>query len=591
MNLQEMFMKGIIGTDALYMCHYHQLFTASDIMEHYITHGDFSEFRGCHSHANLELVAFCQTQISVTSSPVISEFDMQEIRGYKPTMEFVSIQPRNAIQKERIHKLTQVALSEFEEQQLNHAIKERFATLSVRAQNAFANALGQTVTYENIRLHIFFNPDFDFYKIRNVGTKTVPELEGFVEWVYNTVIRFNPEDYYEPMDKNDALEGLNYFDKLDVVLMDQCIGSTELRQSIARTLNLFQSDSDYYADALTDILPLSKERIRQLRFSLNSRIALQIMATHSVEEDFLNEYGLDISGDTVIISDEFRDRVNSRHGKDYTTRLVSLMMGSYLSSSHRFPGDYKDILSKRSSKMLVRYEWKTIPWIHEDLLNAFFLDNMMTELSRVHATHRDADTIFSAIPYFQQDVLLENPDLIVRVRQMLSAILSLELGLTLQEDFMIILPPNKRMHHWRYVQAALEDIGTAASAEEIVTRIEMLYPDYPLTEHQVSTAINCNRDKFVNHYRSALFMLPHFEEAQNVVSIPIRDMAYEYLCEQEVPISLEDLLAYLVAFYPSTNKESVRNNLYEDKQNRFVFFPGACIGVKEKHEHLMSVLR
>ena len=86
-------------------------------------------------------------------------------------------------------------------------------------------------------------------------------------------------------------------------------------------------------------------------------------------------------------------------------------------------------------------------------------------------------------------------------------------------------------------------------------------------------------------------MLPHFEEAQSIVNMSIRDMAYEYLCQQEAPISVDSLLAYLIAFYPSTSKESVRNNLYEDKQDRFLFFPGAFIGVKEKHEHLSSVSR
>jgi hypothetical protein len=376
-----------------------------------------------------------------------------------------------------------------------------------------------------------------------------------------------------------------------VVLNDNCIGSKELHKHIARSLNLFQADAGFYADALSDMVPLSRERIRQLRYSLTKRISLQIIATKPGEVDFLNDYGFDVSRDTIVVSDEFKDRVNSRHGRDYTTRLVSLMMGSLLASTHRFPGDYMDILSKRPNKLLVRYQWKMTPWIHEDLLHAFSLDSMMTELAQVQSIHRDASTDFSVLSYFQHGVLPEDAVLLTRVRKMLAEILTLELGLTLQDDFTVTLPPNKRMHHWRYVETALEDIGTAAAADEIVERIALLYPDYPLTVQQVQVAINTNRDKFVNRYRSGFFMLPHFEEAQQQVCSTIRGMAYEYLCQQEQPISMDDLMVYLLPFYPATNKESVRNNLYDDKQDRFIFFPGASVGVKEKHEHLMSVLR
>jgi hypothetical protein len=604
MNLQEMFMRGIIGTDALYMCHYYELLTESKIMEHYLMYGTFADFRGCHVHANEELLAFCKKQNNMSEEAdedlpyqveCLTPASPTDVIIYgldsTPSVNLISLHPKNIIQQERIHKLSQLIISEYEEERLNYAIKGCLASLSVRAQNAFSNALGHSVTYANILQHIFLNPDFDFHKIRNVGSKTIPELEAFVEWVYNAAINHNPMDHYEPINQKDILENLSYFDKLEVVLNDHCIGSTELRQNIAKSLNIFQCDADYPADTLTELFPYSKERIRQLRLSLNNRIVQQIIATRSVQVDFLSEYGLDISDDVVIITDDFKDLVNTRHNKDYTTRLISLMIGSYISSTHRFPGDYMDILTKRTQRMLVRYEWKSIPWIHEDLLNVFSLDSVMTELAKILATQRDSETVFSAHAYFKQNDVFGNPQLLARVRSMLTKILSAELGLSLQEDFTIILSPNKRMQHWRYVEAALQDLGTATSVEDIVARIALLWPNYPLTEHQVQVAISSNRDKFVNRYRSGLFMLPHFEEAQTVVNMSIRDMAYEYLCQQDAPISVDALLAYLIEFYPTTSKESVRNNLYEDKQDRFVFFPGACIGVKEKHEHLLSVLR
>lgn len=585
MQLEEMYLKGLLGTDSVYLCHYFHLFTGSDIAHYYSIHGDFMGLRGCHPHSNTELIDLSKKVISGSPAfaPFFSGTTGNSGEGERFSPAEMSFQPSSrpvydvmAMHEWIHHKLTRRQLLH-----INNKIVRQFGALSVRAQNALRNYLDNEIDIGAIWSDIFANEDFNPAQIRNAGAKTIPEIESFKDWIYNLVMS---QPSYESVTfdiPESVVDCPSLFHKLEYMMKHKCIGDDPKRQKLAQTLYLYQSDAALASADLAAEFKRTNERVRQLRIAMAKRIVYQLYATHTPEEDF-SVHGIDVNKDLVLISEDSLKSINATAERDFTIQLATLMLGVQLYATHQFPGDFIDAFIKRSNQTISRFTWKHIPLVNSVLVEAFRMNDFMQEINRLLHEKRDEDAYVAVADFYTRPEVQDDAVMCLRIRQVLIQVLNMEFSLQLSENNIVVVPATKRKSQWDMVEAAMEDIGKGCTVSEIQSRIQDLFPQDAMTEGQVKVVLNTNKPQIVTRIRSGIYFLSHWPEAASVDVRSIRDIAFDFLQEKKCPVSIHEVLDYLLPFYPSTSRESVRNNLYGDSDGRFVFYPNAYVGLRSE---------
>lgn len=133
-----------------------------------------------------------------------------------------------------------------------------------------------------------------------------------------------------------------------------------------------------------------------------------------------------------------------------------------------------------------------------------------------------------------------------------------------------------------YIVDALTKLGDLAHLEQIIDKLEELYPDLEWNESSVRGTMLREKDQFICIGRTSTFGLRVWEEErENLRGGSIRGMVELYLDGEAQPKHISELLNY-VNQYRDTTENSLLTNLDADEHARFRIFPGEFIGLTEK---------
>ena len=151
----------------------------------------------------------------------------------------------------------------------------------------------------------------------------------------------------------------------------------------------------------------------------------------------------------------------------------------------------------------------------------------------------------------------------------------------LYEDFVTdtihILP--KKYDVAAIVYTIVSEAETPLTLQDIIRLASKQFPLYPFQEDVVKIALR--EDTRIQYIRRGALQTQYLLASRNTPT-SIRDAVVKVLSNSNDPVLLDDIVSYVLAFFPTSSKNSIRTSILSDGQNRFVQYEGGRYGLSSR---------
>ena len=147
----------------------------------------------------------------------------------------------------------------------------------------------------------------------------------------------------------------------------------------------------------------------------------------------------------------------------------------------------------------------------------------------------------------------------------------------LEKDTLHILP--KKYDVAAIVFTIVSEASAPLTIPDIIRIASEQYPLYPFQEDEVRIALR--EDTRIQYIRRGAQQTQYLLASRNAPT-SIRDAVVKVLSNSDTPVPLDDIVSYVLAFFPTSSKNSIRTSLLSDGQNRFVQFDGGKYGLSSR---------
>lgn len=576
--IEELADKHPISVRAYGICMQNGLITLNRLVHYYHVHKTFKELRGCGDKVEQELISLITNYRPVEHDP--QKEVVAEIQAILPSYK---------------------DLTPFKKSTLNHHIDYLLSTLSVRALNSLNQQFGNSPTKTLLDKAIETN--FDFRNIRNVGEKTVQELNSLRDKIkaFITTLRQLPDtdlskEYTKLILKNTFPELSETFEQEIQGVFDEsgkiklfALINKLLSEGVAFNINeqkIFEVT--YYSDAKSNKtleqvateLQLTKERVRQLKNNLEDEIESYFSFIQNLNASDICNYEISNSSSLIVIDEEMVNSINSNENVQFTTVFYSIILGILLRNTHSVLGDDEVIHGKRKTKRGRKF--RKCYLIEKTVFEIFNFEKFLED---VYLKLNDRITESYSI-YFEGYILefFSSQSLkdISRTKDICEQVLFLELDLIVDSNGFLHFERNTKKRSYEYVFEILEQSNRLMTAEEISEEINKKYPELEITEQNVRSCLR-EKELFIFIGRTSTYGLKKWEQEQeNLKGGTIRDIVEEYLEMEDDPKHIAEIMTYVLK-YRDTNEKNVLSNIKLEENQRFIFYEGGFIGIKGKN--------
>ncbi|MBS1735135.1 MAG: hypothetical protein JST21_08160 [Bacteroidetes bacterium] len=490
----------------------------------------------------------------------------------------------------------------FKRAALNRHIEYLISNLKIRARNGITQFFGETFTAREI-IETIYSYSFDFQDIKNIGSKTVSELNNFKADISSFIetLRFIEDDHLSreyaklivkttfsnlPINFNEQFE--NVFDNTGKIRLFKLIhflieNGHILKQKEKQLFYfLYTENCNKSLEQIAIELDLGKERLRQIKVNFESETQDYFRFILSFNLQDLVSYS--IPSDNVhfkIIDKDFSQKINVAEDVKFNVLFYSIIFGVFLSNSHSVLGDDENISGKGNYSNTIRY--KNCYLIETNIFTSFNFEafvndiniNLSNRITETYALHFEGYLLQFAIP--------EGKQYLSSIKEICEAIIYNEFDLVVNNDGYIVFERNVRKTLPEYTYEILEDLGEMTKVEDIVKAINKKYPELDTNEQSIRATLQREKDLYIYIGRTSTYGLKKWElENKTLKGGTIRDIAEEYLEKYDKPQHTYDIVNY-VKQYRNTSGTSIFRNIQAEDKNRFVFFEGGYIGLKSKN--------
>jgi hypothetical protein len=537
--------------------------TLRDLHEFIVKHGDFKTVRNCGNKTNLELLEFHKTFYT-------DAFEEQE-------------------GEETINKESVISDQSFE-----YLIEGEFEKLSVRAKNAILNFTGQELPNKEFVKENFIDRGFKASKLRNVGSKTVDEIDNFVKRCVDIYFKSDNNEVIEmelaTLQLNDIV-GFEvkeefYLEKFIVKqfpllafcskYFNEILGLDSLEGYVLQ--NHFQMlDRTYTLDELGKKFNLTRERVRQKREKtfekavvIFSRLSPLILNT---------DYENLIMGKTFIkIPDDIENENLQNEIEEVGMIFAAFLLGLiFKETMHSISPNDK---LERPDKIQLYDRYKSFKrirgsyLINNTIIGKTVMIGVLNEIFQNICIRQEEDQLYDL-------KILANSNFKPELGYVLSEVIENEFELKVCGG-QYTVKRTSVLRVFEYAKDALEKIGKPAHVNQIMSQIIKDHPDFDI-ETSLSSAMGHQKNIFIFFGRSSTFGLKIWEEKyQNVKGGTIRDIVEEFLNQYDEPCHTSAITEY-VNKYRKTEEHSIVNNLKMSGEKRFIFLKYGYVGLVGKN--------
>lgn len=575
MTLGELRNRENLSVRSFNICRYNKLKTLSDILAYYNKHKSFENLRNCGRRSNEELISLCKKHQSTIVNSTSEQTNKDPLEEILPT-------------------LTRVQRSV-----INSFIAVNTEGLSVRSRNAISLYLNNNLKIKHFAEKILCSESFNVNNIKNVGKKSIPELEVHFSIIKDFIFEVNQTKDEERLISlknkfliqrtfnitripNEILETESIFLLTDFLINSYLFFDKIQTIILQKALNLYNNQKESTLGEIAELVDLSRERVRQIRKFCLGKLFEKLLFFSNFNEDLFQKYNIDTESEFIEINQDILKRINNSNNTHFSKGFITYILSVYLKDSFAIVGNYEDVLQHQYSKARKRHNWRNLYLVDKELISEVDFTSFADDISERLNDRIEESYSFQLKSYLSGFLINKNIDILSRLCPIAEKIINDEFDLYLDLDDNLVFKRNTPKQAFEYSYEALEELAKPSKVEEITKKIIELYPNYKTDKEKVRASMK-RKDGFVPVGRKSVFALKKWEkELENFKGGTIRDIVEEYLEQFLSPVHISEITEYVLKYRPRSNQYSILQNLKLDTSGIFSFFKNSHIGLSSK---------
>ncbi len=318
---------------------------------------------------------------------------------------------------------------------------------------------------------------------------------------------------------------------------------------------------------------LTRERVRQMMILRDRWILGNIALVEDLPEVRAHYAELCTEAGWLLIPPDLAMGFNQREGTEWSPRFFGYL--AQVLNGHRIKlARWESLFDRRADSRRLDHLHPLL--VADQLAGPLHMATQQALVLFNRKRGREEEVSLSALPH--QDGL--GPE--EQIMDILRKILPLRFpGSRVIQDAWVI-PPNARLKQEEILEEVLAMLNEPSHASRIAEEWNTRYPDHPINVEGIRSVAVRNKDKFFSVGRTSTYGLRQWEAERPVKGGTIRDLVEDLLNRREGPIHLSDALDEVLKYRPSTNLNSMRQNLKLEESGRFQFMKDGYIGLAGK---------
>ena len=574
----EIFSRGQMSVRSYNVCKKYCLNTIESLVRYYQANETFKDLDNCGEKSNKELIRICE---GYSDSPIKDN-------------------PENTFEEEKARIQNAVSnLNRTQRQVINSFITLNIKSLSARSKNAVISVLQNDARVTSFYKNIFCNREFSVKVIKNVGIKSIPEIEVFIQIVKDCLFEvYETKDRHELLSlKNDFLIqkafGIQQIPKevtnsdsifriANFLILQKAFFDKSQNEVFIKTLNVFQNSPYLTLDEVGEMLSLTRERVRQIRNRCHDEILDKLSFVENFDDDLYQKYSIDINHNFIVISDEVLDNVNLDNKTNFSKQFATLIIYSYCPDRFLIVGNTEDTLIRKNFTARGRHNWRNIYLVKKEISYFFNFEGLIEDIHTRLQQKIDETYAFTFKSYLSNFLKTDDYSLINDVIQFSELLVYNEFNIIIDLDDNIIFKRTTIKSTYEYAYEALKSLGKPSKVSLILARVNEMYPELKTDENSIRSSMK-RAQGFVPIGRRSVYGLEIWEkEFDNFKGGTIREIAQEYLEKHDVPKHIGEVTKYILQYRPKSNQTSILQNLKLETTGAFCFFKNSHVGLSQK---------
>ena len=577
MTIDEIYKKEEISVRSFHVCKYNELHSVSDLKKYYYKNKSFENLRNCGRKSNEELIDICN-----------------KYHGEYLEQQDVEIKNENPL-KNILLNLTRV-----QREVVNSFIFVNTNSLTVRSKNAISLHLKNNLKVKNFAEKIILSENFDVKNIKNIGAKCIPELEVYISIIKDFIFEVSQtkdekylielknkflihRTFSIPLIPSEILESESIFSLTNFLLDQNAFFDKNQTFIFKKAFKLYHHQDEMTLDDISNIVDLSRERVRQIRKICLDELFDKLMFIQNFNDDLFQKYGLDIASNYIEINMDVIEKINTSNNTHLSREFITYILSAYLDNKFSLIGNYEDVLQPSYFNSRNRHNWCNFYLIKKEIALEIDFNALANDID-----NRINDRIIETYSFNFKSYLSKfltnnnNIDFLDLLFPICEKIVNDEFQLYLDLDENLNFKRNTSRQAHEYAYEALEQLGKPSKVKEIFEKVIELHPHYETEEAKIRVAMK-RKDGFVPIGRKSVFGLKKWEnELENFKGGTIRDIVEEFLMQFSEPKHISDITEHVLKYRPKSNQYSILQNLKLDESGSYVFFKGSHIGLTFK---------
>lgn len=585
MTIEELYKKNKINVRLYNICTRNKFESIDDLKRYYLEHTTFINLRNCGRKSNEELVELC----------IKYEGDFYEIKTIEVKDESSLIKEENPL-KSIVSRLTLV-----QREVINNFIYVNSNYLTVRSKNGILHYLNGNLKIKNFAEKILFDEYFDAKDIKNVGQKSVEEIDLFILIVKEYLIEISKFEDEESLLKiknkflmeclfpnsnvpNSLLESASIFPIVQFLLDKYSLFDKTKTVIVKSSFKIFNKQEWLTLDEIAEIVDLSRERVRQLRGVCLKEMYDNLAFIQNFDEDLYQKYSIDTGTNYINIDDNTVEIINAKNKTLFSKEFIMYILYVYLHDNFLLVGNIEDVLQIKYFNSRNRHNWKSFYLINTELAQEFDFENFTSDIHRRINSKIDKTYSFNFKSYLSGFLKTNNIDYLNELSSISEHIINTEFELYLNLNEELIFKRNTIKSAYEYAFEALEEIGEPSHINEIYKKVSEIHPNYDTNEEKLRSAMQ--REKiFTPISRTSVYGLKKWENKwEDFKGGSIRDIVIEKLIKSNRPLHIVELLNEVHKYREETNIRNLITNLKLENNNTFVFYNQSFVGLSTKNK-------
>ena len=578
MTIDEIYRDKKISVRSYHVCKYNDLHTIQDLKEYYFKHKSFDKIKHCGRKSNEELIEICKRH--------------QEVNLKSKAFE---------LQKEGFLKTVVSELTKTQIEVIDGFILINTNNLSVRSKNAILFYLKGNLKIKNFAKKILLLRNFTVKNIKNVGVKSIPELDFYIAIIKDFLIEVSKskdkKNYLRSFKKkfliqetfsvskipNKILESESIFLFTDFLLNQNALFN-EVQTFIAKeTLKIFGNASKLTFNDIVLKANLSAERVKQIRKICIDGLFYKLLFTQNFNDDLLQKYGICTNSNQIEINSYVVNTINITNKINFSREFITYILSAYLHDSFLLVGNIEDVLQVKYFNTRNRHNWKNLYLIKKEISSEIDFSSLVNDINNRMNERIKKTYSFNFKGYLSMFLINNNIDILDLVLPIAEKIVNKEFKIHLGLDKNIFFKRNTIKQVYEYSYEALEQLGKSSKVKEVFEKVIELHPNYKTKENKIRASMK-RKNGFVPIGRKSVFGLKKWEiESDDFKGGTIRNIVEEFLNNYDRPKHISEITTYVLKFRSKSNQNSIWANIKLDKSGIYRFFEGSKIGLSNKY--------